>query len=60
MTRTPPVASPTHETLRNVLEGETCPVIPDCEGTLESGTYKGTFALVCDVCGTPTTRVWAE
>lgn len=31
---------------------------PECEGSLERGRYKGTDAVVCTDCGTPTLRLW--
>lgn len=50
----------THQVLVAALEGEVCPVTPSCGGILRDGTYKDQSALVCDVCGTPATRVWEQ
>lgn len=53
-------AESTHDVLTDELAGETCPVLDECEGTLEESTYKENAALVCDECGAPATQVWTE
>ncbi|MFB6252112.1 MAG: HVO_A0556 family zinc finger protein [Halobellus sp.] len=29
-----------------------------CDGALDTGTYKGSGAVLCQDCGTPAIRVW--
>lgn len=39
------------------LATESC-TRPQCDGSLDREQYKGTDAVVCADCGTPTLRLW--
>lgn len=41
------------------LRATACPR-PDCDGQVRENEYKGTEALVCESCSTPTLRLWGE
>ena len=43
------------ERLLELLERTDCHY---CGGTLETGEYKGTGAILCRDCGSPAIRIW--